>query len=206
VTVPTAQSARLFLQFPEGSENIYVLTVPAGQPAAEATLFVDPIAATTMTPGAMILPTVQAPAGTAEILDPPDGATISCPPPPAACRIDVHGQAATSLGQPDSPFLVYVAVTPLSPAGRGTFLQVPPAPVDPVTGLWQGEAYLSGAGSAAAQPGDTVQVVAVVTSALWTSGTTPASIQFPSPEDIPDVAYISRVITLQVGGAEVKGR
>ena len=50
VTVPTGQASRLFLQFPEGSQIIYTLTVPAGLPTTEATLFVDPIAATTTTP------------------------------------------------------------------------------------------------------------------------------------------------------------
>src|SRR5947209_4544645 len=45
VTVPTGRAARLFLLFPEGSQNIYTLTVPARQQTAEATLFVDPIAA-----------------------------------------------------------------------------------------------------------------------------------------------------------------
>src|SRR5437016_14632388 len=52
VTVPTGQASRLFLQFPEGSQNIYPLTVPVGQPTVEATLFANPIAATTTTPGA----------------------------------------------------------------------------------------------------------------------------------------------------------
>src|SRR5215468_10907723 len=50
VTVPTAHATRLFLQFEEGSQTIYTLTVPAGQPTAAVTLFVDPIAATTATP------------------------------------------------------------------------------------------------------------------------------------------------------------
>src|SRR5215813_5320499 len=74
VLVPTGQATRLFLQLPEGSQNIYTLTVPAGVPTAEATLFVEPIAATTSTPGGMILPTVQAPAGLAEIREPLEGA------------------------------------------------------------------------------------------------------------------------------------
>ena len=128
VAVPTGQATRLVLQFADGSQTLYPLTVPAGQPTAEVTLFVDPIAATTTTPGVMILPTVQAPAGRAAILDPPDGATIPCAPPPAACRVEVHGQASIVLGQPSTPFFVYVAVTPLHPAGEGTFLYVPPAP------------------------------------------------------------------------------
>src|SRR5262249_20124824 len=51
VPVPTGQATRLFLQLPEGSQIIYTLTVPAGVPTAEASLFVDPIAATTTTPG-----------------------------------------------------------------------------------------------------------------------------------------------------------
>ncbi len=206
VTVPTGQSTRLFLQFPEGSQIIYVLTVPAGQLTAEATLFVDPIAATTTTPGVLLLPTVQAPAGTAEILDPPDGATIPCAPPPAECRVDVHGQASIVLGQPGTLFFVYVAVTPLHPAGEGTVLHVPPAPVDPVTGFWQAEAHLGEAGRAAVQLGDRVEIVAIVTSTLWTPDTTPTPMQFPSPEEIPGVVYISRVITLQVGGAGVEAR
>src|SRR5262249_44212501 len=172
VTVPTGQSARLFLQFPEGSQNIYPLTVPAGQQTAEVTLFVDPIAATTTTPGVKITPTAQAPAGTAEILDPPDGATMTCAPPPAACRFDVHGRASTLLGQPGTPFLVYVSVTPLNPSGGGTFPQFPPVMVDPATGLWQSEAQIGGAGSAAAQPGDTLQIVAIVTGAFLPPGTT----------------------------------
>jgi hypothetical protein len=199
VTVPTGQAARLFLQFPEGSQNIYPLTVPAGLPTVEATLFANPIAATTSTPGVMIMPTGQAPAGPAEILAPPDGATILCAPPPAECRVDVYGQASIVLGQPGSPFFVYVAVTPLSLAGGDTFLHVPPAPVDPVTGFWQSEVHLGGAGSAAVQPGDMVQIVAIVTDALWTSDTTPTPVQVPSPEEIPGVVYISRVITLQIG-------
>src|SRR5215831_21245205 len=57
VTVPTGQAARLFLQFSEGSQNIYPLTVPAGQQTVEATLFANPIVATTTTPGVMITPT-----------------------------------------------------------------------------------------------------------------------------------------------------
>ena len=199
VTVPTGHASRLFLQFPEGSQTIYPLTVPAGQPTVEATLFTDPIAATTTTPGVMIMPTAQAPAGTAEVLDPPDGATISCAPPPAMCRFDMHGQASPGLGQPDTPFLVYVAVTLLSPSGGGTFLQFPPVSVDPVTGLWQGEAHIGGAGSAEAQPGDTLQMVVIVTSALLTPDTTTTPLVFPSPVDIPGVVYISRVIYLQVG-------
>jgi hypothetical protein len=199
VTVLTGQSSRLFLQFPEGSQNIYPLTVPAGQPTVEATLFVDPIAATSTTPGVIIMPTEQVPAGTAEILDPPDGATITCTPPPAVCRFDVHGQASTVLGQPGTPFLVYVSVTPLSPPGGGTFPQSLPARVDPVTGLWQGEAHIGGTGLAEAQPGDTLQIVAIVTSALLPQGTTMNPLRFPSPVDIPGVVYISRRITLQVG-------
>jgi hypothetical protein len=199
VTVPTGQASRLVLQFSEGSQTIYPLTVPAGQQTVEATLFTDPIAATSTTPGVMIMPTVQAPAGTAEILDPPDGATITCAPPPAVCRFDVHGQASTVLGQPGTPFLVYVAVTPLSPSGGGTFPQFPPVSVDPVTGLWQGEAHIGGAGIAEAHLGDTFQIVALVTSALLTEGTTMHPLLFPSPGDIPGVVYISRVINLQVG-------
>ena len=199
VTVPTGQSARLFLQFPEGSQNIYPLTVPAGQQTAEVTLFADPIAATTTTPGVRIMPTEQEPAGTAEILDPPDGATITCAPPPAVCRFDVHGRASTILGQPNTPFLVYVSVTPLRPSGGGTFPQFPPASVDPVTGLWQGEAQIGGTGIAEAQPGDTFQIVAIVTSALLPPGTTTNPLRFPSPVDIPGVVYISRLINLQVG-------
>ncbi len=199
VTVPTGQSARLFLQFPEGSQNIYPLTVPAGQQTVEVTLFADPIAATTTTPGVRIMPTEQAPAGTAEILDPPDGATITCAPPPAVCRFDVHGQASTVLGQPGTPFLVYVSVTPLSPSGGGTFPQFPPARVDPVTGLWQGEAQIGGTGLSEAQPGDMLQIVAIVTSVLLPPGTTTNPLRFSSPVDIPGVVYISRLINLQVG-------
>ena len=206
VTVPGGQASRLFLQFPEGSQTIYTLTVPVGQPTAEATLFVDPIAATTTTPGIVILPTVQAPAGLAAILDPPDGATVPCAPPPAVCRVAVRGQASTVLGYPETLFFVYVAVLPLGPAGGGTFLYVPPAPVDPVTGFWQGEVQLGGAGSGAAQPGERVQLVAIVTSVLWTPGTAPTPMPFPSPEEIPGVVYISRVITLQVAGAAVEER
>ena len=199
VTVPTGQSSRLFLQFPAGSQNIYSLTVPSGQPAVEATLFADPIAATTTTPGVMIMPTEQAPAGTAGILDPPDSATITCAPPPAVCRFDVHGQASTVLGQPGTPFFVHVAVTPLRPSGGGTFPQFPPASVDPVTGLWQVEAHIGGEGIAEAQPGDMFQIVAIVTSALLTQDTTTNPLLFPRPVDIPGVVYISRVINLQVG-------
>ena len=51
-----------------------------------------------------------------------------------------------------------------------------------------------------------VEIVAIVTSALWTPDTTPTPMQFPSPEEIPGVVYISRVITLQVGGAGVEAR
>jgi len=199
VTVQTGQATRLFLQFSEGSQNIYPLTVPVGQQTAEVTLFADPIAATTTTPGVRIMPTAQAPAGTAEILDPPDGATITCAPPPAVCRFDVHGRASTILGQPGTPFLVYVSVTPLHPSGGGTFPQLPPAMVDPVTGLWQGEAQIGGAGSAAAQPGDTLQIVAIVTSTLLPSDTTTNPLRFPSLVDIPGTVYISRLINLQVG-------
>jgi hypothetical protein len=199
VTVPTGQSARLFLKFPEGSQNIYPLTVPVGQQTVEVTLFADPIAATTTTPGVRIMPTAQAPAGTAEILDPPDGTTITCAPPPAACRFDVHGRASTILGQLGTPFLVYVSVTPLSPSGGGTFPQLPPARIDPVTGLWQDEAQIGGAGIAQAQPGDTFQIVAIVTSVLLPAGTTTNPLQFSSPVDIPGVVYISRLINLQVG-------
>src|SRR5712691_6614988 len=199
VTVPTGQSSRLFLQFPQGGQNIYPLTVPSGQQTAEVTLFADPIAATTTTPGVMIMPTETAPAGIARILDPPDGATITCAPPPAVCRFDVHGQASTVLGQPGTPFLVYVSVTPLRPSGGGTFPQFPPASVDPVTGLWQGEAQIGGTGLSEAQPGDTLQIVAIVTSALLPPGTTTNPLRFPSPVDIPGVVYISRLINLQVG-------
>ena len=206
VTVSTGQATRLFLQLPEGSQSIYTLTVPTGVPTAEATLFVDPIAATTTTPGGMILPTVQAPAGLAEILAPPDGATIPCAPPPAACTVDVHGQASMVLGQPDTLYFVYVAVTPLPPAGEGTFLQGPPAPVDPVTGFWHAEVPLGEAGSAAVQLGERVEIVAIVTSALWTPDTTLTPVQVPSPEEIPGVVYISRVLTLQVGGAGGEAR
>src|SRR5262245_28055836 len=39
VTVPTGQSSRLFLQFSGGGQNIYPLTVPAGQQTAAVTLF-----------------------------------------------------------------------------------------------------------------------------------------------------------------------
>jgi hypothetical protein len=200
VTVPTAQATRLFLQFAEGSQTIYTLTVPAGQPTATVTLFVDPVAATITTPGGIILPTVQAPAGIAEILDPPDGARIPCAPPPAECRVDVHGQASLVLGQPGTLFFVAVAVTPLQPAGAGTVLPGPPAAVDPVTGFWQAEVALGGTGSAAVHPGDRVQMVAIVTSALGLPDMTPAPMSFPSPEEIPGVVYISRVITLQIGG------
>jgi hypothetical protein len=147
----------------------------------------------------MIMPTEQAPAGTAQILDPPDRATITCAPPPAVCRFDVRGHASTILGQPGTPFFVYVAVTPLSPSGGGTFPQFPPASVDPVTGLWQGEAQIGGEGISEAQPGDTLQIVAIVTSALLTQGTITTPLRFPRPVDIPGVVYISRVITLQVG-------
>jgi hypothetical protein len=206
VPVPTGQATRLFLQLPEGSQNIYTLTVPAGVPTAEATLFVDPVAATTTTPGGMILPTVQAPAGLAEILEPLDGATIPCAPSPAACRVDVQGRASTVLGHPDTLFFVYVAVTLVPPAGEGTFLHVPPAPVDPVTGFWQAEVSLSEAGSAAVPAGEQVEIVAIVSSALWTPDTTPTPLLFSSPEEIPGVVYISRVITLQVGGAGGEAR
>src|SRR5262245_55909605 len=140
VSVPTGRATRLFVQFPAGGQNIYPLTVPAGQPMVEVTLFANPIAATATTPDVLILPTTQAPAGIARISDPPDGAMITCAPLPAACRFDVSGQATTVLGHPGTPFVVYVAVTPLEPPGAGTFLQVPPAHVDPVTGLWQVEA------------------------------------------------------------------
>src|SRR5262245_23926578 len=191
VTVPTGQASRLFLQLPEGSQNIYTLTVPAGQQTAQVTLFAYTIAAMTTTPGVMIMPTEQAPAGAAAILDPPDGATITCAPPPAVCRFDVHGQASTILGQPDTPFFVSVAVTPLRPSGGGTFLQFPPARVDPVTGFWQSEAQIGGAGLAQAQPGDTLQVVAIVTGALMPQGTSTNPLQFPSPVDIPGIVYIS---------------
>src|SRR5262249_48608663 len=160
----------------EGSQTIYTLTVPVGQPTAEVTLFVDPIAATTTTPGSLILPTVQVPAGTAEILDPPDGATLPCAPAPAGCRIAVQGQATTVLGHPETPFFVYVAVLPRGPAGAGTVLHVPPAPVDPVTGFWQSAVQLGGAGSGVAQPGERVQIVAVVTSVLWTPDTMPTPV------------------------------
>ena len=206
VPVPTGQATRLFLQLPEGSQSIYTLTVPTGVPTAEATLFVDPIAATTTTPGGMILPTVQAPAGLAEILEPPDGATLPCAPAPAACRVDVHGRASIVLGDPDTLYFVYVAVTPLPPAGEGTFLQGPPAPVDPVTGFWHAEVPLGEAGSAAVQLGERVEIVAIVTSALWTPDTTLTPVQVPSPEEIPGVVYISRVLTLQVGGAGGEAR
>ena len=67
------------------------------------------------------------------------------------------------------------------------------------TTLWQGEAQIGGTGSAAAQPGDTVQIVAVVTSALLPPGTTTNPLRFSSPVDIPGVVYISRLITLQLG-------
>jgi hypothetical protein len=199
VSVPTGQSTRLFVQFPAGSQNIYPLTVPAGQPAVEVTLFANPIAATTTTPGVLILPTAQAPAGIARISDPSDGALITCAPPPAACRFDVSGQAAAVLGQPGTPFSVYVAVTPLDPPGAGTFLQVPPAHVDPVTGLWQVEAQLGSDGLAEAQPGDRFELVALVTSAPLSPDTATPPLLFPSPVDIPGVVYLSGVIDLQVG-------
>lgn len=199
VSVPTGQAARLFLQFPAGSQNIYPLTVPAGQPAIEVTLFAEPVAATTTTSGVMILPTPQVPAGTAGIIDPPDGTTIPCAPAPAVCHFDVHGHASTVLGQPGTPFLVYVALIPLSPAAEGTFLEFPPASVDPATGLWHVEAHIGGTGMAAPQPGERVQIVALVTSVLVIPDTLTTSVLFPSPGDIPGVVYISRVITLQVG-------
>ena len=202
VPVPVGHASRLFLQFPEGSQTIYTLTVPAGPPTAEVTLFVDPIAATTPTPGVLLLPTVQMPAGTAEILDPPDGATLPCAPPPAGCRVAVQGQASTVLGAPETPFLLYVAVLPRGPAGAGTVLHVPPVPVDPVTGVWHSEVLRDGA----VQPGEQVQIVAVVTSVLWTPDTLPPPVSFPSPEEIPGVVYISRVITVQVGEPEVGER
>jgi hypothetical protein len=199
VTVPTGHASRLVLQLPVGSQYLYPLLIPAGQPTVEVTLFADPIAATTTTPGVTIMPTTHAPAGIAGIIDPPDGATIPCPPPPAVCLFDVHGQASPLLGHPDTPFFVYVAVTPLAPPGAGTVLHVPPARVDPVTGLWQAAAYLGGTGDAVAQSGERFQLVALVTSALLTTETRSAAVPFPRPQDVPGVVYISRVLTLQVG-------
>src|SRR5215471_17626023 len=43
VTVQTGQATRLFLQFSEGSQNIYPLTVPAGQQTAEVTCLPTPL-------------------------------------------------------------------------------------------------------------------------------------------------------------------
>jgi hypothetical protein len=194
----SSQPTRLILQFPDGSQNIYPLTVPSGQQTAAATLFADPVAATTTTPGVTVTPTPAAPAGTADITDPPNGVPITCAAPPAVCRFDVHGSASLVLGQPGTRFRVFVSVTPLRPSGGGTFPQFPPASIDPATGLWQLQAQI-GSEAFQAQPGDTFQILAVVTDATLTPGTVANPVLFPTPLDIPGVVHISPFVNLTVG-------
>jgi len=208
ITLPMGQQGaqqptRLILQFPDGSQNIYPLTVPSGQQTAAATLFADPVAATTTTPGVTVMPTPAAPAGTADITDPPNGATISCAAPPAVCRFDVHGSASLVLGQPGTRFRVFVSVTPLRPSGGGTFPQFPPASIDPATGLWQLEAQI-GSEAFQAQPGDTFQILAVVTDATLTPGTAANPLLRPTPLDIPGVVHISPFVNLTVGPRPIR--
>lgn len=202
VTLPMGQAGsqqpqRLILQFSDGSQNIYPLTVPSGQQTAAATLFADPVAATTTTPGVTVTPTPAAPAGTADITDPPNGVTISCAAPPAVCRFDVHGSASLVLGQPGTRFRVFVAVNPVSPSGGGIFPQFPPASVDPTTGLWQLQAQI-GSEAFQAQSGNTFQILAIVTDAPLTQGTVSNPLLFPTPVGIPGVVHISPFVNLKV--------
>lgn len=194
------QPQRLILQFPDGSQNIYRLTVPAGQETAAATLFADPVAATTTTPGVMVMPTSAAPAGTIDITEPPNGATITCAPPPAVCRFAVQGHASLVLSQPDTRFRVFVSVTPVRPSGGGTMPQFPPVSVDPATGLWHVEAQI-GSQAFQAQPGDTFQIRAVVTDARLTQGTVANPLRFDRPVGIPGVVHISPVVNLTVAAS-----
>ena len=196
VEIPSGTS-QLIVELPDGSQNIYEVTAPGGVGEIEAELFSDPVAATSESSGVTLTPTLDNPAGTATITDPQDGGTIPCPLPPEVCIFPVQGLVSSVLGQPGTPFNVYVSVTPINPPGGGTYPQFPVISVDPATGAWSTLATL-GNEVVPPMPGDTLQIFVFVTDELVLPEIVEDSIPFERALDIPGIVYISPFINLTV--------
>ncbi len=107
----------------------------------------------------------------------------------------IAAAASPVLGQPGTPFSLFVGVRPIDPGGGSVFPQFPSVSVDPVTGEWQAEAQI-GSMESQAQPGNTFQVLTFVTDAELEPM---IDNFFDRPVDIPGVVHISRFINLVVG-------